>query len=291
MERSMAETSITTVEKYKQQLPKDLKIHSLNDYINAIKAIRDYYYPRKVLFRGLTDAAHIKDKMTPSLYRGLNEIYKGEPTRNQLKEHCENLLRKAGNLSVKDIKKYKDNEVRLLAHLQHSGAKTIFIDYTYNPLVALWFACHKGSKDNKKSCVAAIEKDVTRLTPIDKNCKKIKKLFSGNKIKIFEPPSINRRIISQQSVLLASTNGFIDKSMHTLITIPDGAKTDILEFLEMLGVHKKILFPDFGGFLEWFEFNKDSEIMNMIDKADRCYANFDYSGAIKLYKEALKLIG
>jgi tetratricopeptide (TPR) repeat protein len=308
MEKSMDRIHITKVLNHEKKLPKELEVNSLYDYINAIKAIYNYHYPKKVLFRGLTKTDYVNE-ITPSLYRDLKKIYKDKPSRQQLREHCESLLRKAENLSVEDIKKYEDNEIRLLAHLQHNGLKTIFIDYTYSPLVALWFACHpskkdkedKNSKENKKNkdgtkdvekqggCVIAIERDMVKLTPIDKNCKEIKELFS-DRIRIFEPPSINRRIISQQSVLLASLSGFIHKSMHIQITIPDNKKAEILEELEIIGINKKMLFLDFGGFPEWSNLDKNSEIMDTIDDADRHYAKFDYPYAIELYNQALNLI-
>jgi hypothetical protein len=62
----MAETS----KKYQEKPLEDITINSLNDYINAIKVIRDYYHLRKVLFRGLSKDSH---KIESSAYRKLKE--------------------------------------------------------------------------------------------------------------------------------------------------------------------------------------------------------------------------
>jgi tetratricopeptide (TPR) repeat protein len=274
----MAETHAAISE----ELPGDIKINSLGDYINAIEVICDYYHLRKVLFRGLSKDSH---KIESSAYRKLKEDKKNT-SKDMLKRYHTALLKNAKNINDKSTKKYR-NEIELLTHLQHNGAKTIFIDYTYNPLVALWFAC--SSKKNENGYVAAIKRNFTKLTFIDKNFKKIEKLFDDDNIKIFEPPSINRRIISQQSVLLASPNGFIDTNKHKRIIIPGGKKDKILEQLEIIGINRKTLFPDFNGFTEWFKFDNNDEITDNIDNADICYADEKYDDAMKLYEIALNL--
>lgn len=50
------------------------------------------------------------------------------------------------------------DDFRLLADLQHYGVNTRLIDFSYNPLTALWFACQKpgGDIDEKSGLVLAL---------------------------------------------------------------------------------------------------------------------------------------
>ena len=41
------------------------------------------------------------------------------------------------------------SDLQLLAKLQHFGAATGLLDFTWNPLVALWFACSQSDADGK----------------------------------------------------------------------------------------------------------------------------------------------
>jgi tetratricopeptide (TPR) repeat protein len=303
----MIEADTITVEKYYEQLLENpdtkLFVNSLNSYINAVTAIHNFslfkdsnevflHYPinhiynfhyRKIIFRGLTDAEY---DITSSAYRELKYNGSKKISKKLLERYHETLLEDAKNLNDEIVDRYKDDEIGLLAHLQHNGAKTFFIDYTYNPLVALWFACNSGNKD---CCVVAIENRVDILHPINKDCKKIIELYNDENgvTKIFEPPSINRRIISQQSVLLVNLNGLIEKTKHEQIIIPADKKAYILEQLRVVGIHRKTLFPDFSGFIEWFKFDKNNEITDMIYEADVYHIHGNSPHAIELYQKAL----
>jgi tetratricopeptide (TPR) repeat protein len=179
----------------------------------------------------------------------------------------------------------------MLAHLQHSGAKTCLVDYTLNPLIALWFAC--TGEVGKDGCVYFIERNNpdNKLIPIDGN-KEVKDLFNVDSIYVFSPPNINRRIISQQSVFLISPQGIIDKSKHKIIKIDKDKKKSILDELALVGISRKTLFPDFNGFIEWFSFDNeaDKEIYNkIVDEAQKYFLQGDYKKAINTFTEALNL--
>ncbi len=78
-----------------------------------------------------------------------------EPTLEQFIEYHENELiepaRRDGH-GERDGRILHDLE--LLTDLQHYGARTCLIDFTYNFLIALWFAC-KGSKQSNPDAESA----------------------------------------------------------------------------------------------------------------------------------------
>ena len=55
-------------------------------------------------------------------------------------------------------------DLEILAGFQHYGAATCLIDFTYNPLVALWFACKPESDNPSKKCCSCNQKP--KISPI-----------------------------------------------------------------------------------------------------------------------------
>ena len=92
------------------------------------------------LFRGVKKVSY---KIEASAYRRLPEVDKNNA--NKLLKINREMLEKAKRLGhdLKDGHRLSDLE--LLAELQHYGAATCLIDFTRNPLFALWIACQRSS--------------------------------------------------------------------------------------------------------------------------------------------------
>ena len=264
---------------------KELEVSSLCEYINAITAINNIY--SRMLYRGQPDESW---DIVSSAYREIKKSTEN-PTQKMLEDYHLKLIEEVAKLHDVDSKIDGHSDINKLAHLQHSGAKTNLIDYTLNPLVSLWFAC--TSHNDKNGAVYCIENSfiLNGIAPIENN-KTVEDLFNQpNNIKFFQPPNVNRRIISQQGVFLFSKGGIIEKHKHMVITIPKEQKEELLSQLRLMGISRKSLFPDFYGFLEWFSYGTEPQEIyeDTFREAEKYYSEYKYDDAIKLFEEVLKL--
>jgi tetratricopeptide (TPR) repeat protein len=276
----MKNRSITYYKKLVEKIPKQtIKVTSLSEYINAIIALNNISV--RWLYRGQTNK---KWDIVSSAYRHFEN-----PEVALLRDYHIKLL--DGVTNLRDCTLYEGLE--MIAHLQHNGAKTIFLDYTHNPLIALWFACN-AKNDNEKSadaCVYCISNNYTNyILPINGKTE-INELFEKESdiIYRFLPPNINRRILAQQSVFLINITGKLDKSKHYSIVIASNDKQNILKELELFGVSQNKLFHDFQGFIEWFDYSSTENFYTLIAEAEERLGKANYSQAIAIFENALKL--
>ena len=187
---------------------------------------------RKRLEKGLKRKRPVKhdinsirkhDKSEENYNRDLIEYDKDEENYNRdLIEHFkhEGFSKEQSGISETDL--------GILAELRHHGAANSLIDFTSNPLVALWFACQSPSKDGK-SKDAKSEDDTYGVVYIlkikvddsfceiytEKQLKKhtIEKIFKPKPDKWFywKPAALNKRIPAQSSYLLIGKESLDNK--------------------------------------------------------------------------------
>lgn len=109
------------------------KIHSLQEYLGWVKEVQtsDCFTEKPhndLFFRGHANKWDIK----PSLYRKHFDEYE-----------LLNTAKMRGWSYLKDCQ----SELEMLIMLQHYGLPTRLLDVTTNPLVALYFACQKGTNE------------------------------------------------------------------------------------------------------------------------------------------------
>lgn len=236
-------------------------IKSVEEFIKWTMQLDD----QMLLYRGLADADW---EVESSAYRRIRESLKEEPAFETFQNYNKQLLDNASLQGFRYQNGRKLSDLELLAELQHYGAATCLIDFTQNPLIALWFACQeepkidenkedkdKEDEDKKNGKVVAIETSDTRAfsTVSFKHLNKpIEYFLDGNKLWKWVPSSLNNhRIGPQQSVFVFREDVIIDLFYYIeqKVHIDAGSKKDIIATLEKsFGVKEQNLFNDLPGF-------------------------------------------
>jgi hypothetical protein len=161
------------------------------------------------------------------------------------------LKRRSGVL----IKKKFDNNWEWLIFAQHFGMETRLLDWSSNPLIALWFACQNEYKMKDNSYVYILTTDKKMLVDLEKNISP----FKNNSTKILRPKLNNERIVVQSGWFTAHEFSKKDKKFVSLeahsevknllteIEIPSESKSDIIKKLAVFGINNRTVFPDING--------------------------------------------
>ena len=144
-----------------------------------------------------------------------------------------------------------------MAHLQHNRVATGLIDFTYNPLVALWFACESDEATDGKVFAVNVQPDKIReIKTKGALDQELRTFFEEDGQWYLWQPSIDnsavdtQRITMQQSVFLFGLSEVEQSMIEQEILIPKNHKETLLRELETIGISEKTLFSDLAGFFE-----------------------------------------
>lgn len=112
--------------------------NSARAVMNALGAIGTYSTGQRFAWRGMSSADY---PCVSSLQRDIG----GSATESALRNSELSLLQQAREWGLGVSRLGLIDDLQLLADLQHFGVPTRLIDFTSNPMTALWFACQQPS--------------------------------------------------------------------------------------------------------------------------------------------------
>lgn len=219
-------------------------ISSISEFLDEASSVHFTEARGRWVFRGHSDVTH---KLIPSVGRDThtsNTRYKYETSLfdifcREARSHLENI---------------PTDKWEWLSIAQHHGLPTRLLDWSHNPLVALYFAVKANeNKDGALYALQAIGKASERVrdkSPFD----------ISSPVKLY-PNFVSPRIRAQEGlfVVCSDVEQALDQQLPTewilqKYLIPNGSKANIRYELFRLGVHESSLFPDLDGLasrLKW----------------------------------------
>ncbi len=169
----------------------------------------------------------------------------------------------------------EEQEWRTLVLAQHYGLPTRLLDWTTNPLVALYFAVEdehywpepKGTdgpdklvaakrdpKDGGVFVTYASKKTTFSVSALaSKNPDPPKYSYSKSKIGFFSPPNIDQRVAAQGSIFAIRHDPFEPVVKEAMFKVPRTMKKTLLEQLNSIGITRAALFPDIANIVKHIE--------------------------------------
>ncbi|WP_444913684.1 FRG domain-containing protein [Microbulbifer sp. TRSA007] len=225
---------------------------------------------RKWIFRGQSSSGW---KLESSLYRAFDEaqilfhLKNGKRKPIDRIEHEKVMIDRfkcAAHLYLDHLPQAED-QLSWLSLMQHHGAPTRLLDFSFSPYIALFFALETGEDDAAVYCVnhRAIESVDDeyfgeRRGKVYSNIL-LEERPSNTCLFAFEPKFSNQRLLSQQGLFVATN--FIDDSHETIlreyliegqdavkIIIPAELRYEGIRKLHKLNISSTIVYPGLDGF-------------------------------------------
>ena len=216
----------------------------------ALKAAGGNY-----IFRGESEC---NDKVSSSLYR---EYEWGSSSVDQ-------------GLDMEDIQQFRldaaksfafeADEWELLTQIQHYGGNTNLIDFTFDYLIALFFACDGKHSASGRVILLDMEGDMSEH--------------------IVKPSQPANRVIAQKSVFVRPPTGIIIPDC--VVEIPAGIKLQLLGYLDKAhGISAETMYNDLHGYIRYRAMH--SEAFAMLNEGFILHGKGDYKSAIDRYTVAI----
>ncbi len=135
------------------------------------------------------------------------------------------------------------SDLQRLAILQHQGAATGLLDFTENPLVALWFACtEEPDRDARVFLLDIGDPQAAR------NGRTLDDPFDVGQVVVYYEPdrSLGARIVAQQSVFVICNPVIPAQSLKSVV-VPQSSKDPLRDYLTRMGLSQTSLFGDIPG--------------------------------------------
>ncbi len=271
-------------------------IKNVAEYLKAIEELTKSEYG-KFAFRG---QGKISFQISSSAARRLNIIQSDPDEQKRFIDYNNELISSAKMKGYHRKGIVHLEELELLAELQHNGAATGLIDFTYSSLIALYFAASNiDDEDGAVHIVNTHGLDMFKQIQSHDIKNTFENLLAQNegKLWVWEPSDLNNRIPKQHSTFIFG-KPVIDKELAKTIIIDKKEKSKILfELLNFHNIDAFTLFNDLTGFARENSFYKpyvDPRFLKIMNKVDTdIYSisrmGLDFESRIKLLDQALEL--
>jgi hypothetical protein len=216
-----------------------VEVKDFAEFVNQIEILGLISSP--ILFRGQPERGNL-----------LPAIARGDPRKNTAKIE-KTVLKQLSLMGAALFSTPNMSELDLLVLAQHFGLKTRLLDWTSNPLAALWFAC---ADPNAGGDVYVYALDAHDLQHHDLYAQDP---FSQKKTGVFQPRLNNPRIIAQHGwftlhryseksgkfVALESNSDV--KGRLDEFKVAEKNRASMLDSLDRHGITRSTLFPDLEG--------------------------------------------
>ena len=250
-----------------------------------------------MLYRGLTDESQ---KAEASLHRRLRGKSEFDLPKTEFIQASEYLVGQAKLRGYARDHAGEWKDLQLMGRLQHYGAATCLIDFTRNPLVALWFACQPSNQednnakkgndaDGKVVAVDSSDPDKYKTVQLEHLDYSLEDFMKADNLWKWRPENLESRVIAQHSEFIFG-DSIVLTDEH--IIIPFALKADILRELEKNDISEERLFPDFYGFAQINAHDRPYRYRESADNyaslAAQAAQSGDDQGAIHWYDVAIK---
>jgi len=191
------------------------------------------------------------NNLLPRLYRLLKEK---DPKDEKITHYLDEMLIEFKNMSFQYLGANEPKNVwEWLSLAQHHGLPTCFLDWTDNPIIALYFCLRTDSKSNINGIIYRHNLDGTSskvLKPKDlETASGISEIIAqvGN---VVYPRHVSRRITAQAALF---SIGKMNPNGKKII-ISGEKKEEIKKFLNDIGYNESSIFPHLDGlcaYIEW----------------------------------------
>jgi hypothetical protein len=194
------------------------------------------------MFRGVSNFDH---ELLPGVGRRLNLYDSMGADSQELLKHEQEAFEQFCEEGIALFPAYATSEIDRLVIAQHHGLPTRLLDWTFNPLVALFFATiTQGTNDG---AVYALTGTRTRVRWVTEPTNF--KPFSIEGVYGFMPKHVSPRVTRQRGLFTIHgepTTPF-DSDGITKVRIAASLKTTISKTLKWYGIAEHSLFPDLDG--------------------------------------------
>ncbi|MCS0445089.1 FRG domain-containing protein [Vibrio diabolicus] len=246
---------------------REIKIDTWDEFQDLIK--RKHY--RKWIYRGQSNSEW---KLQSSLYRSVSQAKSVREIANMRSSSInhrfneKNMLdrfKSCAHLHLSHLPRSGDS-LSWLALMQHHGAPTRLLDFSFSPYIALYFALESGNED---SAVYMLNHDAIRKVDDEHfgNSRKeiYKRVMYGDDyddeicLFAFEPEFANQRLIAQQGLFVATNR--VDYSHEAAleeynlrkldackIIIPKALRYQGIRMLHQMNISSATIYPGLDGF-------------------------------------------